>query len=176
MSNIKKFDWSHVAQSPPSISVRYLEEANICLEQGAFRMSVVASACALNYGLDFVLRIRGLVNTKKVLTLHQIIGKIKQCVSEYPFTVLSQIQLDKLETVNFYRNAFAHPENFLILKRSSRINVYEMKPKMDSPKDKGEAYIASQYDLKKKLKPMAEESLDFAYNTIREALEKITLP
>ena len=65
LSNIKKFDWGHVAQNPPAISVRYLEEAKTCLEQEAFRMSVVASACALNYGLVFILQKRGLTKAKK---------------------------------------------------------------------------------------------------------------
>jgi hypothetical protein len=44
LSNIEKFDWSHVAKKPHFITVRYLEEAQKCLEHQAFRMSIVASA------------------------------------------------------------------------------------------------------------------------------------
>jgi HEPN domain-containing protein len=171
-----QFDWSGVANNPPSIAVRYLEEASICLESGAFRMSVVASACALNFGLDFVLRRRGLVNRKRVLELDKIIKKIRQYVSAHPNTVLSEIPLDKCEKVRYSRNAFAHPEFYLVLKPASRWNVYTLKPKFPVEKDKEEAYIASQYDEKKKLKAIAEESLETAYNSIREALEKLMLP
>lgn len=46
---------------------------------------------------------------------------------------------------------------------------------MPVSKDKEGAYVASQYDLKEKLKPMAEESLYIAYNSIREQLEKLML-
>ena len=83
LSNTKKFDWSHVAEKPHSITVRYLEEARTCLESGAFRMSVVASACALNFGLDFVLRRRGIIRKSKVPELYKIIERIRQYVSEH---------------------------------------------------------------------------------------------
>ena len=89
---------------------------------------------------------------------------------------MSKIQLDKYEKVRHYRNAFVHPEDFLILSPSSRKNVFTLKPKRDTPKDKEEAYIASQYDRKIKLKTMAEESLNIAYNAIRESLENLMLP
>ena len=171
-----QFDWSGVANKPHSITVRYLEEALVCLESGAFRMSVVASACALNFGLDFVLRRRRLLRKNKVPNLSKIIERIRQYVSEHPNTVLSEIPLDKCDRIRHCRNAFAHPENFLILKQSNRPNVYTLKPKFGTPKDKEEAYIASQYNKKKELKEMAEESLNIAYKVIRESLERITLP
>jgi len=172
-----QFDWSHVAERPHFITVRYLEEARACLESGAFRMSVVASACALNFGLDFVLRRRGIIRKSKVPELYKIIERIRQYVSQHPNTVLSAISLDKCEKVRHSRNAFAHPEDYFMVQPSSRPNVYTMKPKFFvKEKDKEEAYIASQYDTKKKLKGLAEESLETAYNTIREALEKLMLP
>ena len=139
-------------------------------------MSVVASACALNHGLDLVLRQRGLVTTRKLLTLDQIITKIRNYVSKNPSSVMAQIQLDNYDKVRHYRNAFVHPEGFLILTPSFRKNVFTLKPKRDTPKDKEEAYIASQYDKKTKLKTMAEESLNIAYNTIRESLENLRFP
>jgi predicted RNA-binding protein len=89
--------------------------------------------------------------------------------------VLSEISLKKCNKIRKYRNAFAHPEDFLIVKQSSTKNVYTLKPKKVVPKDKENAYVALQYDLKTKLKTMAEESLEFAYNTIREQLEKLLL-
>jgi len=174
--SIMQFDWSSVANKPPSIAVRYLEEASKCLESGAFRMSVVASACALNFGLDFVLRLRGLVSKERVLQLDKILKKIRQYVSVHPNTMLSEIPLDKCEKVRHARNAFAHPEFYLVLKPGSRRNVYTLQPKFETVKDKEEAYIASQYDKKEKLKALAEESLGIAYNSIREALEKLRLP
>lgn len=176
LSNIKKFDWSHVAKKPHSITVRYLEEARTCLESGAFRMSIVASACALNFGLAFMLRRRGLMpNEEEVPNLNTVIKRIRIYVSENPSSVLSEIPLDKCDTIRHFRNVFAHPEDFLIVKPSSRKNVYTLKPKKVVSKDKEVAYVASQYDLKKKLKAMAEESLDIAYNSIREQLEKLML-
>lgn len=176
MSNIKKFDWSHVARAPHSITVRYLEEARTCLESGAFRMSIVASACALNFGLAFMLRRRGLMpNEAEVPNLFIVIQKIREYVSENHRTMLSKIPLDKCDAIRHYRNAFAHPEDFLIVKPSSKKNVYTLKPKKKVSKDKEGAYVASQYDLKKKLKPMAEESFDMTYNTIKEQLEKLML-
>lgn len=171
-----QFDWSCVANKPPFIAVRYLEEALMCLESGAFRMSIVASACALNYGLHFVLRRRGIIRKSKVPELYKVIKSIRQYVSEHPNTALSEIPLDKCEKVRHSRNAFVHPEDYLILRQSNRPNVYTLKPKFGTPKDKEEAYIASQYDKKKELKAIAEESLETAYNSIREALEKLMLP
>ena len=175
LSNIKKFDWSHCAKKPHFITVRYLEEARTCLGSGAFRMSVVASACALNFGLDYVLRLRRLMQEEKVQGLDKVIKRIRKYVSENPSTVLSEIPLDKCDKIRHCRNAFAHPEDFLILKQSNRPNLYTLKPKFGTRKDKEEAYIASQYN-KTELKEMAEESLNIAYNVIRESLEKITLP
>lgn len=170
-----QFDWSYVANNPPSIAVRYLEEALASLESGAYRMSVVASACALNFGLDFVLRRRRLVRKRKVLKLYEVVKRVRQYVSKYPITVLSEISLDKCEKVRHARNAFAHPEDYLIVMPSSRPNVYTLKPTF-SVEDKEEAYITSQYDKREKLKALAEESLETAYNSIREALEKLMLP
>lgn len=175
LSNIKKFDWSHVAKKPHAITVRYLEEARTCLESGAFRMSIVASACALNFGLAFMLRRRGLILRENVPNLDKLIKRIRKHVSENPSTVLSEIPLDKCDKIRERRNAFVHPEDFLIVKPSSRKNVYTLKPKKVVSKDKESAYVASQYDLKKKLKAMAEESFDIAYNSIREQLEKLML-
>lgn len=121
MSNIKKFDWNHVAKAPHFITVRYLEEARTCLESGAFRMSIVASACALNFGLTFMLRRRGLIpNGGRVPKLHEVIKRIRKYVSENPNTVLSEIPLDKCDKIRHFRNAFAHPEDFLIVKPSSK--------------------------------------------------------
>ena len=174
MSNIEKFDWSHVAKKPHFITVRYLEEAQKCLEHQAFRMSIVASACALNFGLAFMLRRRGIIRTEKVPTLDKVIKKIQKYVSEKPSTVLSEISLEKCDKLRDYRNAFAHPEDFLIVKLSSRKKVYALAPKKEVSEDKENAYIASQYNLAT-LKTMAEESLEFAYNTIRENLEKLML-
>lgn len=143
LNNIKKFDWSHVAKKPHFITVRYLEEARTCLESGAFRMSVVASACALNYGLAFMLRRRGLRQEEEVPVLDTVIKSIRKYVSENPSTVLSEIPLDKCDKIRHYRNAFAHPEDFLILKQSNRPNVFTLKPKFDTPKVKKDAFIAS---------------------------------
>lgn len=177
LSNIKQFDWNGVAQNPPFIVVRYLEEALACLKSEAFRMSVVASACALNYGLFFVLRQRvHLISEGRMFSLYEVIEEIKKYISKDPNTVLSEIPLAKCEKVNHFRNAFAHPEDYLILKPSSKPNVFTLKPKFNTPKDKEEAFIASQYHSKKKLKAMAEESLEVAYNSIREALKKFFLP
>lgn len=175
LSNTTKFDWSHVAQPPHFITVRYLEEARTCLESGAFRMSIVASACALNFGLAFMLRRRGLMTNEEVPELHRIITSIREYVFENPSTVLSEIPLDKCDKIRLCRNVFAHPDEYLILKPSSRKNVYTLKPKKVVSKDKELCYVASQYDQKKKLKAMAEESLDIAYNSIREQLEKLML-
>jgi len=170
------FDKSHVAASPHFITVRYLEEAWTCLESEAFRTSVVASACALNFGFTFMLRRRGLIpNEADLPTLNNVIEKIREYVSENPSTVLSEIPLDKCDTIRHWRNAFAHPEDFLILKPSSKKNVLELQPKKTVSKDKANAWVASQYDLKNKLKAMAEESFDIAYNSIREQLEKLKL-
>jgi len=172
-----QFDWNGVANKPPFIAVRYLEEALTCLEREAFRMSVVASACALNYGLHFVLPLRGLARaTERVMSLQEVIEEIKRHISVHSSTALAEIPLDKCERVMHFRNAFAHPEEYLILKPSSRRNVYTLKPKFGTVKDKEEAFVASQFNKKKKLKAIAEESLDVAYNTIKEALTKSNQP
>jgi len=172
-----QFDWSGVAKRPHFMTVRYLEEAKTSLESGAFRMSVVASACALNFGLDFVLRRRGLVRKREVLGLHEVIETIRQYVSEHPNTVLSEIPLDKCEKVRHSRNVFVHPEDYLTVQPSSRPHVYTLKPKFAvRDKDKEEAYISSQYDKKQELKALAEEALETAHNSIREALRKLMLP
>jgi hypothetical protein len=176
LNHIKQFDWSHVAKKPHFITVRYLEEARTYLEGGAYRMSVVASACALNFGLAFMLRRRGLRQEEEVPTLDTVIKHIRKHISENPSMVLSEIPLDKCDKIRHCRNAFAHPEDFLILKQSNRPNVITLKPKFVAPEDKEEAFIASQNDKKKELRNMAEESLNIAYNVIRESLEKITLP
>ena len=171
-----QFDWSSVPRKPPSIVEYYLEEALICYEYEAFRMSVVASACALNFGLDFVLRERDLVSKKRVLSLNEVIQEVKKQVSKSPNTVLSEIPLDKCEEVMHYRNAFAHPEEFLEVKPDSRLHYYTLKPKFNTDKEKGRAYVASQGNMKASLKAMAEEALEIAYNSIKEALEKNLLP
>jgi len=171
-----QFDWSSVPRKPPPIVEYYLDEAVICKKHEAFRMSVVASACALNFGLDFVLRERGLVSEKRVLSLNEVIQEIKKQVSKYPNTVLSEIPLDKCEQVKQHRNAFAHPEEFLEVKPSSRTRHYTLKPKFNTDKEKGRAYVASQGNMKASLKTMAEEALEIAYNSIKEALEKNLLP
>ena len=118
-----------------------------------------------------MLRRRGIIRTEKVPTLDKVIKKIQKYVSEKPSTVLSEISLEKCDKLRDYRNAFAHPEDFLIVKLSSTKNVYTLKPKKVVSKDKENAYVASQYDLKTKLKTMAEESLGFAYNPIKQQLE-----
>ena len=139
-------------------------------------MSVVASACALNFDLAFMFASKRLRQKEKVPNLDTVIKRIRKYVSENPSTVLSQIPLDRCDKIRHHRNAFAHPEDFLIMKQSNRPNVYTLKPKLVTPKDKEEPYIASQYNKKKELKDMAEESLNIAYKVIRESLEKITLP
>ena len=116
------------------------------------------------------------MTTRKLLTLNEIITTIREYVSRNPSSILSQIQLENYDKVRHYRNAFAHPEEFLIMTPTLRKNVYTLKPKRDTAKDKEEAYIASRYDRKIKLKTMAEESLNIAYNGIREALENLMLP
>jgi hypothetical protein len=142
--NNKKFNWSKVAQKPHFITVRYLEEARACLESGAFRMSIVASACALNFGLAFILRRRGLMpNEEKVPNLNTVIKEIREYISDNPGTVLSKIPLDKCDRIRHFRNVFAHPEEYLIMKRSSKHNILTLKPKFDAPKDKGGAYFIS---------------------------------
>ena len=172
-----KFDKSNVAEPPHFITVRYLEEARTCLESGAFRMSIIASACALNFGLAFMLRRRGLIpNEAEVPNLNNVIERIWDYIYENPITVLSEIPLDKCDKIRHWRNAFVHPEDFLILKQNSKkINYFTLVPKKKVSKDKENAWVASQYDKKKELKAMAEESLDIAYNSIREQLEKLML-
>jgi len=171
-----QFDWSSVPNKPPSIMEYYLEEASICLERKAYRMSVVASACALNFGLDFMLRQRGLVSKRRVLSFNEVIQEVKKQISKHSNTVLSEIPLDKCEEVMHYRNAFAHPEEFLKVKPDSRPHYYTLKPKFKTDKEKGRAYVASQGNIKATLKTMAKESLEIAYNSIKEALEKVLLP
>lgn len=176
LSSNKKIDRGHVAEKPHFITARYLEEARKCLERGAFRMSVVASACALNFGLAFMLRRRGLRQEEEVPKLYLVIKSIRNYVSENPHTVLSEIPIDKIDKIRHYRNVFSHPEDYLILKQSNKPNVYTLKPKFKTRfKDKEEAYIASQYDKKEKLRTMAEESFNIANSVIPKALEKIKL-
>ena len=163
------FDWGSVPRKPPSMVDHYLVEANECLEHGAYRMSVVASACAMNLGLDFVLREKTLVKGKRVLSLNEVIEKIKGQ------SYAPQGIMDNCEKVMHHRNAFAHPENILELQPSSRRDYHTLKHKFITEKEKNEAYIASQFDTKR-LKTIAEESREITINTIKEALDCLLLP
>ena len=141
-------NWGSVPKNSPSIVDFYLEEANKCLEQGAYRISVVASACALNFGLDFVLRERKLVKDGRVLSLNKVIEKIKE--QSAPQRVINDC-----EKVMHYRNAFVHPEDYLEVQPSSRPNYYTLEPKFTTVTEKKDAYVASQMNATRTLKMMA---------------------
>lgn len=159
-----------------SIVEYYLSEARISLNQKAYRMSVIASACALNFGLDLVLRHRNLVNKTRLTSLNEAIEKIEKQISAHSSKMLSGISIKKCKKVMHYRNAFAHPEDYLELKPSSRPDSYVFKPKFGTEPEKKQAYEASQFDLEKKLEQMAKESLEITYNSINEALGNWNLP
>lgn len=159
-----------------SIVERYLSEARICLNQQAYRMSVIASACALNFGLDLVLRHRNLVNKTRLLDLNEAIEEIEKQNSDHSSKMLSEVSIEKCKKVMHYRNAFAHPEDYLELKPSSRSDYYVFEPKFGTVPEKKQAYQASQLDLKKALRAMAEESLEITCNSINDALKNWNLP
>ena len=170
------FNWGSVPKQPPSIIEYYLREATICLNRGAHRMSVVASACALNFGLDFVLRQRNLVSKRRLLSLNKAIEKVEQQVSVHHSKMLSKSSIEKCKKVMHYRNAFAHPEDYLEVKPSSRPHLYTLKPKFATELEKKQAYEASQLHMRKELKTMAKESFEITFNSIKEALENLLLP
>ena len=170
------FNWGSVPKQPPSIIEYYLREATICLNRGAHRMSVVASACALNFGLDFVLRQRNLVSKRRLLSLNKAIENVEQEVSVRHSKMLSKSSIEKCKKVMHYRNAFAHPEDYLEVKPSSQPHLYTLKPKFATEPEKKQAYEASQLYMRKELKKMAKESFEITFNSIKEALENLLLP
>lgn len=147
------------------------------MHKKAYRMSVVASACALNFGLDFALREKGLVSEKRLLKLDEAIRIVEKQVRKHNSKMLSARSLDECKKVRKLRNAFAHPEKYLEVKPSShRPHYYTLKPAFTTVKEKKEAFIASQLNVKRRLKKLAEESFDITVNSIKEALENLLLP
>lgn len=140
-------------------------------------MSVVASACALNLGLDFVLREKELADRKRVLSLNEAIRKVEEQVFQHNSKMLSRSSLEGCKKVMKHRNAFAHPEKYLGVKPSNqRPGYYTLKPTFATVKEKKEAYVASQADMEKRLKKMADESFEIAFSSIKETLENLQLP
>lgn len=176
-SYVQFFNWGSVPKQPPSIIEYYLREAIICLDQEVYRMSVVASACALNFGLDFVLRERKLVGKKRVLSLDGVIGKVEKQVLDHNSKMLSKSSLRNCIKVRERRNAFVHPEKYLEVTPSIRgSHFYTLKPSFTTTQEKKEAYTASQANMKRQLKTIAQETLEIAFNSIKEALENLLLP
>lgn len=167
-------NWGFVPREP--MIEFYLSEARICLNREAYRMSVIASACALNFGLDLVLRHRNLMKKTRLASLNEAIEEIEKQISTHSSKMLSEISIEKCKKVMHYRNAFAHPEDYLELKPSSRPNFYHFEPRFETEPEKKQAYEASRLNLTEKLKTMAKESLEITCNSINEALVNWNLP